>query len=107
MPRRTAGNGIKALQFFNGNPNEGNVGANSKSASESSSDESEDENEDASNLGGSWNLRQSIHRQRDVFPNHRAGGAFGDEGEQQCQDLWGDERAVDIAWRCSNENWMN
>ena len=77
------------------NPNEGNVGANSSSASESSSYEGEDENEDASMLGDSCKLRQSIHGQSDVFPNDRVGEIFDDEGEQRCQDLWGDERAVD------------
>ena len=76
------------------NPNEGSDWANSGSKSESSSNESEGESEDASKLGGSCNSRQSIHGQSDVFPNDRAGEAFGEEGEKQFQDLWGDERAV-------------
>ena len=38
---------------------------------------------------------ESIHGQSDVFPNDRVGEVFDDEGEQRCQDLWGDERAVD------------
>ena len=58
-------------------------------------DESENGSEGASNLDGSCNLRQSIHGQSDVFPNDRAVKGFGDKGEQLCQDLWGDDKAVD------------
>lgn len=77
------------------NSDERNGGINGGSTNELSSDETEEESEGASKSGDSCNLRRSTHGQSVVFSNDKAGKAFGDEGEQQSQDLWGDEGAVD------------